>query len=159
MQRQSASAQCPGCQPCFPTKLADDRAHGSRQLGQKMPRGWQYHRRHTLKDHSPPACHGSSDDRFSLSIFTLEADRKPILCFEAKTHAEAEAVQADQELRAALRSMKSGGLPICDDYSIFRVRMARPDERTRYREAASETTDDLRLVYLIDLDDVQDVNR
>jgi hypothetical protein len=121
-----------------------------------MPRGWQYHSRHTLKDHSPIADHGLSD-RFSLSVFTLEADRKPILCFEARTHAEAEAVQADQELRAALRSMKSGGRPICDDYSIFRVRMARPDERTRYREAGSETTDDLKLVYLIDLDEARDL--
>jgi hypothetical protein len=97
------------------------------------------------------------NNRFSLSIFTLEADRKPILSFEAKTFAEAEVVEADQELRAALRSMKSGGLPLCDDYSIFRVRIARPDEATRYREAASETMDDLKLVYLVALEETKDV--
>lgn len=99
-----------------------------------------------------------STDRFSLSIFTLEADRRPIFSFEAKTHAEAEAVQANQQLRAELFSMKSGGSPLCDDYSIFRVRIARPVEAARYRGATLHTTNDLRLFYLVDLDDAEDAS-
>jgi hypothetical protein len=97
-----------------------------------------------------------STDRFSLSIFTLEADRRPILSFAAKTHAEAEVVQANQQLRAELRSMKSGGAPLCDNYSVFRVRIARPGEAARYREATLQTTNDLRLFYLVELDEAED---
>jgi hypothetical protein len=97
-----------------------------------------------------------STDPFSLSIFTLEADRTPILCFAARTQAEAEVVQADQQLRAALRAMKAGGAPLCDNYSLFRVRIARPAEAARYREAVPQTTADLELFYLVDVDEAED---
>ena len=97
-----------------------------------------------------------STDPFSLSTFTLEADRNPILSFAARTQAEAEAVQADQQLRAALRAMKAGGAPLCDSYTLFRVRIARPAEAARYREATLPTTSGLQLFYLVDVDEAED---
>jgi hypothetical protein len=66
---------------------------------------------------------------FSLSIFVLEADRKPVLAILAKTHSHAEEFCADERVRAALREAS-----LCDDYSILRVRLARRDERARYHE-------------------------
>jgi hypothetical protein len=89
--------------------------------------------------------------RLSLSVFTIEVDRKPILTFEAKLYSEAEAILADERLRATLCSSKSGGIPLCDDHSILRLRLAHPDEAKRYKEAASPPTDDLKLVYLVEL--------
>ncbi|MGD1074220.1 MAG: hypothetical protein ABSB15_29290 [Bryobacteraceae bacterium] len=97
-----------------------------------------------------------STDQFSLSIFTLEADRSPILCFAARTQAEAEVVLADQELRAELRAMKAGVAPLCDNYALFRVRIARPVEAARYRAATPPTTTGLRLFYLVDVDEAED---
>src|SRR6202030_4855543 len=47
---------------------------------------------------------------------------------------------------------KWGGPPFGDVYSILRLRLAHPDEAKRFKEAASPPTDDLKLVYLVDLD-------
>jgi hypothetical protein len=91
-------------------------------------------------------------DRLSLSVFTLEVDRKPVLTFEARLYSEAEAIVADERLRSTLCAVKSGGVALCDDYSILRLRLAHPDEAKRFREAALPPTDDLKLVYLVDLD-------
>ena len=90
--------------------------------------------------------------RLSLSVFTLEVDSKPVLTFEARLYLEAEAIIADERLRTTLYAAKSGGAPLCGDYSILRLRLAHPDEARRFKEAASPPTDDLTLVYLVDLD-------
>ncbi len=90
-------------------------------------------------------------DQLSLSVFTIEVDRKPILIFEAKLYSEAEVILDDRRLRATLCSSKSGGVPLCD-HSVLRLRLAHSDEAKRYKEAASDPTDDLKLVYLVDLD-------
>jgi hypothetical protein len=66
---------------------------------------------------------------FSVSIFVLEADRKPILAVAAKTHAQAEQFCTDERVRTVLREAS-----LSDDYSILRVRMSRPAERARYHE-------------------------
>jgi hypothetical protein len=91
-------------------------------------------------------------DRLSLSVFTIEVDGDPILSFEAKLYSEAEAIVADERLRTTLCASKSGGVPLCDDHSILRLRLAHSDEAKRYKDAASALTDDLKLVYLIELD-------
>jgi hypothetical protein len=98
------------------------------------------------------------NDRLSLSIFTLEVDGKPTLAFEAKRYSEAEAICGDEELRAKLRLLKSGDIPICGDNAVLAVRLAHPDEAAFYRQAvgASRSTDDLRLVYLVQLDGPED---
>jgi len=57
-------------------------------------------------------------------------------------------------LRAKLSSLKSGGFPLCGDNAVLDVRLARPEETALYRQAAdaSQSTGDLMLVYLIELD-------
>ena len=94
------------------------------------------------------------NDKLSLSVFTIETDRKPILAFAAKKHHEAEAFCADERVRSKLRSVRSGGVPLCDDYSIFRVRLAHSDERARYQEQTTSLSSvgDLAAVFLVDVD-------
>jgi hypothetical protein len=61
---------------------------------------------------------------FSLSVFTIEADRKPIMVFAAKKHEDAEVFFKNEKVRAKLHTVTSGGVPVLDDRSILRVRMA-----------------------------------
>ena len=96
-------------------------------------------------------------DRLSLSVFTVEVDRKPVLTFEARLYSEAEAILADERLRTTLCAAKSGGTPLCVDYSILRLRLAHSDEAKLYKEAPSPPTDDLKLVYLVELDEPSDL--
>ena len=97
---------------------------------------------------------GEMNDRFSLSIFTIEVDGKPTIAFEAKRYSEAEAICRDEGLRAKLSLLKSGEVPVCGDNAILDVRLAHPDEAVLFKEAAgaSESTDDLMLTYLVELD-------
>jgi hypothetical protein len=73
-------------------------------------------------------------ETLSLSIFTIGADRKPIFAFAAKRHQEAEAFCADERVLTKLRSVSSGGIPLCDEHSVLRIRLETPDERARYRD-------------------------
>jgi hypothetical protein len=93
--------------------------------------------------------------RFSLSVFTIEIDGRPTLAFEAKRHSEADAICADETLRARLRLLKSGDVPLCDDNTILDVRLAHPDEASHYRQVAgaSQSTEDIVVVYLVELDE------
>ena len=93
-------------------------------------------------------------ETLSLSIFTIEADRKPILAFAARKHQDAEAFCADERVRTKLRSVRSNGVPLCDDYSILRVRLAKPDERARYHDRTKNrpSMEDRAAVFLIDVD-------
>jgi hypothetical protein len=100
-------------------------------------------------------------DRLSRSIFTIEVDGKPTLAFEAKRYSEAEAISGDEGLRAKLSSLKSGDVPVCGDNAVLDVRLARPDETALYRQAAdaSQPTNELMLVYLVELDEPEGRNR
>ena len=93
-------------------------------------------------------------ETLSLSIFTIEADRKPVLAFAAKKHHEAEAFRADERVLTKLRSATSGGVPLCDDHSILRVRLATSDERARYHERTKNrpSLDSRAAVFLVDVD-------
>jgi hypothetical protein len=88
----------------------------------------------------------------SLSIFTIEADRKPVFAFAAKKHQDAEAFFKDERVRAKLQAANSGGVPLIDDRSILRVRMANAVERVRYLEKAEQSTETPGLVFLVDID-------
>ena len=94
-------------------------------------------------------------EAFSLSIFTIEADRKPILAFAAKKHQEAEAFRADERVLTKLRSVRSGGVPLCDDNSILRVRLATSDERARYHDRTKQrpSMENRAAVFLVDVDE------
>jgi hypothetical protein len=91
----------------------------------------------------------------SLSIFAIEADRRPVLAIQCKTHSESEAILTDEYIRHQLSLLRSGGKPICDDFSIFRVRLARQSEKEiYYKNPASLLTGNGQLaVILVDLDD------
>jgi hypothetical protein len=69
----------------------------------------------------------------SLSIFTIEADRKLILAFAAKRYEEAEAFFKDERVRTKPRSASSGGIPLCDNRTTLRLRLANAVERARCR--------------------------
>jgi len=95
----------------------------------------------------------AEDDKLSLSVFTIEVDRKPVIAFVARKYSEAEAICADQRIRDKLSSARSGGKPLCDELATLRVRLSNPDEKNRYREQTSaQSADAGRPVYLVDLD-------
>ena len=98
--------------------------------------------------------------KLSLSIFTIEADRKPVLAFAAKKYRDAEAFLIDKRVRTKLGSVQSGGVPLCDDYSILRLRLAHPDERTLYHEQTSSRSSvgNLAAVFLVDVDETERSN-
>ena len=91
----------------------------------------------------------------SLSIFTIEADRKPVLAFAAKRHEEAEDFFKDERVRTKLRSASSGGVPLCDDLTTLRLRLANTDERARYRgKVAVQSIGNPAVVFLVEVDDL-----
>jgi hypothetical protein len=87
----------------------------------------------------------------SLSIFTIEADRKPVLAFAAKKHTDAEAFFRDKMVRTKLRLAISGGVALCDELTTLRLRLANWAERARYRERIA-AGDDFGTVFLVDID-------
>jgi hypothetical protein len=94
-------------------------------------------------------------EMLSLSIFTIEADRKPIFAFAAKRHQEAEAFCADETVLTKLRSVRSGGIPLCNTHSIFRVRLATPDERALYNDRTKwrSSIENRAAAFLVDVDE------
>jgi len=90
----------------------------------------------------------------SLSIFTMVVDHKPVIAFGCKKHSEAEAICADQRVRAKLSSLRSGGKPLLNDFIDPFVRLARPNERALYYEQAASRLNgsSMSMVYLVDLD-------
>jgi hypothetical protein len=78
----------------------------------------------------------------SLSVFTVEIDRVPTYAIQGRKQAEAEVILADETVREQLRRMTSGGKPLCDDYSIFRMRSRLTSPRPR------ATSRFLRLFYI-----------
>jgi len=89
----------------------------------------------------------------SLSIFTIEVDRKPVVAFACRKQPEAEQICADERVRAKLSPMKSDGKPLCDDFAILHVRLARANERAIYKEKAAAKSNDssMLMVYLVEI--------
>ena len=94
-------------------------------------------------------------DGLTLSVFTVEVDRVPIFAVQGKWQGKAEKVLADEVVREQLRRLNSGGEPLCDDFSIFRMRIARADERAKFFESEDTllTTDGGLAVLLVTLDE------
>ena len=94
-------------------------------------------------------------ETLSLSIFTIEADSKPLLAFAVKKHQEAVAFCADERVLTKLRSVRSGGVPLCNDYSILRVRLANSEERARYHDRTKQRSsmETRAAVFLVDVDE------
>jgi hypothetical protein len=91
------------------------------------------------------------NEAFSLSVFTIEADRRPIIVFAAKKHEDAEVFFKNEKVRAKLHTATSGGVPILDNRSILRVRMANASERARYHEITAGIATP-GVVFLVDVD-------
>src|ERR1700712_2564117 len=94
-------------------------------------------------------------DGLSLSVFTIEVDRKPVLALQARKQSEIEPILADKHVRN-LSLLSSAGEPRCDEFSIFRIRIARAAERQLYHDnnAASLLTSDGQVaVLLVTVDD------
>jgi hypothetical protein len=93
-------------------------------------------------------------ETLSLSIFTIEVDRKPMFAFAAKRHQEAEAFCADDRVLTKLKSVSSGGIPLCDEHSILRVRLATPGERTHYHDRTRKRSsmEYRAAIFLVDVD-------
>ncbi|WP_159009080.1 hypothetical protein [Bradyrhizobium sp. S69] len=92
-------------------------------------------------------------DSLSLSIFTIESDRKPVLAFAVKKHEDADAFFRDEVVRTKLRSANSSGVPLCDGLSILRLRLTNADERARHREEMAERSPaSLAAIFLVDVD-------
>lgn len=91
------------------------------------------------------------NEPLSLSIFAIEADQRPLLAFSAKKYDEAETFFRDERVRIKLRSARSGGVPLCNDHTILRIRLATAEERARYRERAAAAGNP-GTVFLVDLD-------
>jgi len=94
-------------------------------------------------------------ETLSLSIFTIEADRKPLLAFAAKKYQEVEAFCTDERVLTKLRSVSSGGIPLCDEHSVLRIRLATPDERARYRDRTKRRSsmENRAAAFLVDVDE------
>ena len=93
-------------------------------------------------------------ETLSLSIFTIEADRKPVLAFAAKKNQEVEAFCTDERVLTKLRSVRSGGVPLCNEDSILHVRLATSDERACYHDRTKNrpSVENLAAVFLVDVD-------
>jgi hypothetical protein len=87
-------------------------------------------------------------------VFTLDVGGKPTLAFAASTHREALQMRKEKWLQADLISEKTNGIPVWDGNAKLSVRAATDGEATLYGDgaAAAVPSDDLLLVYLIELD-------
>lgn len=88
--------------------------------------------------------------------FTIEVDGKPAVAFEARKVREAAELSKEAWFRADLNAVNSNGVPVCGIGSKLRARIATEPEREIYRAAAevTEASDDILLVYLIELDGI-----
>jgi hypothetical protein len=76
-----------------------------------------------------------------------------VLAFAARKYEEADTFFRDERVRTKLRSASLGGVPLCDDHTVLRIRLANADERARYREkAAAKSTGNPAAVFLVDID-------
>ena len=90
------------------------------------------------------------DDR----IYTLEIGARAVLCFPAANHTEAQSFLKEEWLRADLRALKSGGVPLWDGKQRPNVRIATPTEGAKYDRESRDLpgdNDDLPIVYLVRL--------
>ena len=87
----------------------------------------------------------------SLSIFTIEADRKPVLAFAATKYTDAEAFFKDEMVRTKLRLAILDGVALCDEQTTLGLRLAKSPERARYREKIAAGGNSAT-VFLVDID-------
>jgi len=88
-------------------------------------------------------------------VFALDIAGAPVLMFQAVTHREAAGLPREQWLRNDLQEARSNGAPLWDGKAKLSVRRASPEEVAHFLETKTATvdgSDDLLLVYLVELD-------
>jgi len=83
------------------------------------------------------------------SVFVLEVAGVPTIAFQAVSIMEARGLPREEWLRNDLREARSKGVPLWNGTAKITVRSAGADET---KAAALNGSDDLALVYLVDLD-------
>jgi hypothetical protein len=95
------------------------------------------------------------------AIFTLDVGGRPVLAFEARNLRESWEICHEQWMREDLTELRSKGLPLWDGKARLRSRYAAETETEVYRQAAQardgESTDDMLLVYLVELDTIGNI--
>jgi hypothetical protein len=88
-------------------------------------------------------------------IYTILVDGRPVVALEA-TGREAVELCREEWFRTELCALSSNGEPLCRIGSKLQARVAVEEERTSYQEASKEVqaSDDILLVYLVELDDL-----
>jgi hypothetical protein len=95
---------------------------------------------------------------YSISTFAIEIDATPTAVLQAKWHSEAEEIcrgwtQYHWE-QLVTKGRHGGEFP-----PVVKVRLARPDEKAAYEQGASlEYYEEVKIVYLIDLDALHPMN-
>ena len=94
------------------------------------------------------------DHRFTLSIFTMVINGTPTVALQAERHKDAESLCEQEWLRTDLSTLTCNGSPLWDASAIINVRLATLAEAVRYRQAtqSTEPSDDINVVYLVDID-------
>jgi len=89
-------------------------------------------------------------------VFAMEIDGKPTVAFEANNFREASELCKEEWFRADLSVLTSNGVPLCNPTAKLKARQANESETQIYRdvEKNAEASDDLVLVYLVELDGV-----
>ena len=89
------------------------------------------------------------------SVFVLEIGGTPAVAFQAVSIVEARGLPREQWMHNDLLEARSKGAPLWDGRAKLSVRNATPQETARFLETkatAADGSDDLVLVYLVDLD-------
>ena len=95
------------------------------------------------------------------AVFTLVVGGRPVLSFEARYLRESWEICHEQWLKEDLTDLRSNGVPLWDGKARLRSRHAGETEAELYRQAAQAqegpSPDDMLLVYLVELDTIEDV--
>ena len=88
-------------------------------------------------------------------VYTICIDEKPVVTFSGTSVKEALELIREDWFRAELQTKRIGGTPVWNVNARLTARSARPDEEARFTMGASSAykdSDDLPLVYLVELD-------
>ena len=89
-------------------------------------------------------------------VFVVVIDEIAIVAFQARSIGEAMELGREAWFREDLKHLTSGRLPVWDGKAAISVRTARPEEAERYHRDLLQrepVTDDLPLVFLVDIDE------
>ena len=87
------------------------------------------------------------------AIYVLVIGDRPVLAFQAVNYREASSLPRETWLLDDLMEARSSGAPLWDRIAKLSVRRATSEETALFLETKKADSDDLTLVYLVELDD------